>query len=122
MSQTTNIHTNVAVPQIETAAALERRPIRKGLVCIRLKGHSFRYNRFIGKFDFGSCSDKAENTHFAYEQSELYGHLSRSGSDEHFQSIKASQWKIDDCRASITAKRAFASYRSFPSHWKAAFL
>ncbi|MCY7438313.1 SulP family inorganic anion transporter [Bacillus altitudinis] len=41
MSQTTNIHTNVAVPQIETAAALERETDQKGISMYSIEGPLF---------------------------------------------------------------------------------
>ncbi|MCY7452281.1 SulP family inorganic anion transporter [Bacillus altitudinis] len=41
MSQTTNIHTNVAVPQIETAAALERETDQKGVSMYSIEGPLF---------------------------------------------------------------------------------
>ncbi|MBR0583646.1 SulP family inorganic anion transporter [Bacillus altitudinis MN12] len=41
MSQTTNIHTNVAVPQIETAAALERETNQKGVSMYSIEGPLF---------------------------------------------------------------------------------
>lgn len=41
MSQTTNIHTNVAVPQIETAAALERETNQKGISMYSIEGPLF---------------------------------------------------------------------------------
>ncbi|PUF91738.1 sodium-independent anion transporter [Bacillus altitudinis] len=41
MSQTTNIHTNVAVPQIETAAALEREADQKGISMYSIEGPLF---------------------------------------------------------------------------------
>ncbi|WP_144483597.1 SulP family inorganic anion transporter [Bacillus safensis] len=41
MSQTTNIHTNVAVPQIETAAALEKQTDEKGISMYSIEGPLF---------------------------------------------------------------------------------
>ncbi|WP_156061086.1 SulP family inorganic anion transporter [Bacillus altitudinis] len=41
MSQTTNIHTNVSVPQIETAAALERETDQKGVSMYSIEGPLF---------------------------------------------------------------------------------
>ncbi|MCP9282969.1 MULTISPECIES: SulP family inorganic anion transporter [Bacillus] len=41
MSQTTNIHTNVAVPQIETAAALEKQTEEKGISMYSIEGPLF---------------------------------------------------------------------------------
>ncbi|MGN7945079.1 SulP family inorganic anion transporter [Bacillus sp. 22446] len=41
MSQTTNIHTNVAVPQIDTAAALERETDQKGISMYSIEGPLF---------------------------------------------------------------------------------
>ncbi|WP_144679155.1 SulP family inorganic anion transporter [Bacillus altitudinis] len=41
MSQTTNIHTNVVVPQIETAAALERETDQKGISMYSIEGPLF---------------------------------------------------------------------------------
>ncbi|MCY7685561.1 SulP family inorganic anion transporter [Bacillus altitudinis] len=41
MSQTTNIHANVAVPQIETAAALERETDQKGISMYSIEGPLF---------------------------------------------------------------------------------
>ncbi|WP_342498658.1 SulP family inorganic anion transporter [Bacillus sp. FSL R5-0820] len=41
MSQTTNIHTNVAVPQIETTAALERETDQKGVSMYSIEGPLF---------------------------------------------------------------------------------
>ncbi|WHF26517.1 SulP family inorganic anion transporter [Bacillus altitudinis] len=41
MSQTTNIHTNVAVPQIETSAALERETDQKGISMYSIEGPLF---------------------------------------------------------------------------------
>ena len=41
MSQTTNIHTNVAVPQIETAASLERETDQKGVSMYSIEGPLF---------------------------------------------------------------------------------
>ncbi|TYS35203.1 SulP family inorganic anion transporter [Bacillus pumilus] len=41
MSQTTNIHTNVAVPQIETAAALEKQTDQKGISMYSIEGPLF---------------------------------------------------------------------------------
>ncbi|KIL13204.1 SulP family inorganic anion transporter [Bacillus safensis] len=41
MSQTTNIHTNVAVPQMETAAALEKQTDEKGISMYSIEGPLF---------------------------------------------------------------------------------
>ncbi|MCY7492915.1 SulP family inorganic anion transporter [Bacillus safensis] len=41
MSQTTNIHTNVAVPQMETAAALEKQTEEKGISMYSIEGPLF---------------------------------------------------------------------------------
>lgn len=41
MSQTTNIHTNVAVPQMETAAALEKQTNEKGISMYSIEGPLF---------------------------------------------------------------------------------
>lgn len=41
MSQTTNIHTNVAVPQMETAAALEKQTEEKGISIYSIEGPLF---------------------------------------------------------------------------------
>ncbi|MER3124311.1 SulP family inorganic anion transporter [Bacillus pumilus] len=41
MSQTTNIHTNVAIPQIETAAALEKQTDQKGISMYSIEGPLF---------------------------------------------------------------------------------
>ncbi|WJE38708.1 SulP family inorganic anion transporter [Bacillus safensis] len=57
MSQTTNIHTNVAVPQMETAAALEKQTEEKGISMYSIEGPLF----------FGT-TDSLENSILAHVQ------------------------------------------------------